>query len=361
MDFVTDNNPTDLYFVLLKSDLPDYVKEASVLTPKDTQGLSPLAFADIQREELPLHTKAATYLSAAYFLANQDKYTNPAIAQRLEKAAEAYGITEDVENLIKESSKKASVEQGPVFATTLDGEKVAGYEGESFGLYNVETPEDLIMSADTLLQDYRHNFVGSSVFKSASKNMCKLAAACGLLDILPQEIIQSGEERLPDFEKAASVATTRTLHVQVPAETQELYHSIIKAARQDYEESGYDPETVEKWASVWELLDQQVGITSYDSAVVSPYQALFSGAPVSEVEKLANTTVIIKDVMIPLNRVAAVDQTAIEYTFNKEAAALINDAVGCAKNGEAFAASTKLASLESTDANSFLLFVANQE
>jgi hypothetical protein len=82
---------------------PDFVKQAS---REDLYGpdvdLPPQAYADPGRKRFPVHSKAATWLSTAFFLKNAeavDSKLRPWVAGTLDKMAAYYGIKPDVERL----------------------------------------------------------------------------------------------------------------------------------------------------------------------------------------------------------------------------------------------------------------------
>ncbi len=103
-DQTADLNLVELSRYTKLYDPPAYVKTADLQDTCRPAGLPLNVYADIrQPPQLPCHTKAATYVSWAYFL-NHRSEINPKvvekIAQRLESFAASHGILPTVERLL---------------------------------------------------------------------------------------------------------------------------------------------------------------------------------------------------------------------------------------------------------------------
>lgn len=111
MDYCDDRNLQHLYVVEKLYGLPGFVKEAG---NEDTAALKDLpsdTFADPASRKYPCHTKAATWLAAAYFLDSKPLYSKEmaaAVQGRIEKFASYWGIKGLVDGLTKSWAKLAS-------------------------------------------------------------------------------------------------------------------------------------------------------------------------------------------------------------------------------------------------------------
>ena len=114
LDQTGDLSGQDTYRIMRKFSPPQFVKEAS---QSDLYGpdedLPPRAYADPGRKRFPVHTKAATWLSTAFFLKNSehiDAKVRPWIEGTLDKMSSFYGIKSYVDKLKEEWQKDASFE-----------------------------------------------------------------------------------------------------------------------------------------------------------------------------------------------------------------------------------------------------------
>ncbi len=103
-DFLDDKNLQKLNSITNISEIPEFVKEG-IDRAINIEGVHNMFFADPVNRKFPCHTKTATWLSAVYFFNNdtlQNEYKD-LITNRIEKAAERFGIKEEVGQLKEES------------------------------------------------------------------------------------------------------------------------------------------------------------------------------------------------------------------------------------------------------------------
>jgi len=94
-DHVDDVNHQKLYSIDKLVGTPQFVKEAVLDDPKKVGELPASTFADAVRRKFPCHTKAATWLSNAYFNQCRDSYAGKeaeTVKARLHKFANHFGI-----------------------------------------------------------------------------------------------------------------------------------------------------------------------------------------------------------------------------------------------------------------------------
>ena len=90
--------------------LPEYVKQASETETLAPEGLLPGSYADSLNRQFPVHTKAATYTSALYFINNVLQFPadrGKLISARLGKAAREHGILSDLSKLVQREQELA--------------------------------------------------------------------------------------------------------------------------------------------------------------------------------------------------------------------------------------------------------------
>lgn len=95
LDQVRDTNKAGLYQINMDWVLPDFVKTAAESTTETVQDLPLTAFAWPESRLFPVHTRADTWLSTAYFnkfAADIPEVHRPGIAKALATAAEFWGV-----------------------------------------------------------------------------------------------------------------------------------------------------------------------------------------------------------------------------------------------------------------------------
>jgi hypothetical protein len=113
LDPIQDKNLTVFHRLVNLYEIPDFVKSASIKTidEEETKSLPAAAFADPAYRQFPCHTKAATYLSYAYFVNGANRLTklaNDSIGTRLQSFIDHWGIRWECDNLKKEMDKQAN-------------------------------------------------------------------------------------------------------------------------------------------------------------------------------------------------------------------------------------------------------------
>lgn len=127
-DQTTDLSGRQTYRLCQLIGPPDFVKTASGTDLLGEGELPPHVFADPTRRLYPCHTKAATWLSAAFFFDQREDYP-PKTAQRVEEAllklAEYHGLGFSVKELAQKLAK---------FKTVPTEEALQSLDDDSFGL-----------------------------------------------------------------------------------------------------------------------------------------------------------------------------------------------------------------------------------
>lgn len=305
MDIISDQNPTALYEVGIRAGdkLPQYVKEASVLQPEDVVDLKDFAFADQANRLHPIHTKAATYLSAVY-LAAAGLDNTPAFTAA-KKAASAHGISEDVDyalTLIPKAEKSAS-EDKPLYALEFD------ILDDHIQAFPLNTEVQVYKSACDIDSLLNKGMSDVEWLTSATMNLVKRAKELRMSTAeLPARIWRLGEERNVDFAKAADAVCTRSF---AGVSDVSQYEEAVKSAA---EGSISVDEALRKWAD----LDMINGL-GYRN-MLTPKEAFHSGYSMEATVKFANENVHISGVLVPMVAVKklAAENIHIKRAFRKE-------------------------------------------
>lgn len=309
MDFIKDQNPTALYEVGIKSGdkLPEYVKEASVLQEEDVKNLAPTAFADSVNRLFPVHTKAATYMSAVY-LAGQGLHGSH-VYNRVKQAAEYFDIQADIDyaiSLLPSTTEKKASAKPAEYAITFQMDE------DNWTAYPINTELELQKAALDIARDWKDDHIPTDWFYTGARNIVKKANALGISrDLLPASVWNMGEERLVDFEHAAHEAIYRA------SDNENKNNEYIKTVKEAADGKISVEEAIDKWM----YLDAQNNFNHH--LYGAPHQAFYSGPKVSDIEKFAADHVVIEDVMVPMESILELmsnEGKTIKRAFNKEAA-----------------------------------------
>lgn len=108
LDQTTDFSFRELHAFLSGVEIPEYVKNAEMLTKEAADTLPDSAFADQYHRAFPIKSAEDTYLSNVHFVQKRAELTNlwgenyvNDVATRLIKAAELFNIYGDLQSIIK--------------------------------------------------------------------------------------------------------------------------------------------------------------------------------------------------------------------------------------------------------------------
>ena len=313
MDFVSDFNPTGLYRTFSAVAAPSFVEDADVLTPEYVSTLHKTAFADPSKREFPCHTKAASWLSAAYFFGSG--LTNPPVEENIKSACKIHGV--DIEEIVAQKElilKEAS--ETPEFKThalevDFEGEDGRGVER----YYSIKIASQVEDSARNLLNDFDAGKLPEDWFVRASREIVKAASVTGLpKERLHARIKAAGVDRVFDLDTALRMAETRAW-AGVPFEGVELYKAAALGASED-------PGNEDRWMTIWGDLDR-TNLVKYSRTVLEPHRAFYAGPETAQIEKMAREVVVLEDVIIPKAVVTKPSEDSIRQRFNKQAAEVL--------------------------------------
>lgn len=341
MDFIKDQNPTALYEVGIKAGeaLPEYVKQASVLQEDDVASLHDCAFADQVNRLHPIHTKAATYMSAVY-LAGAGKLESKEF-QAVKEAAALFDIEKDIEEaiaLLPQTEKSAHELATEKYALSFQIE-----EEDTWKAYPINNSVEVVKAATEAVRDWNDGHIPTDWFFHACQNIVKAAHALNIdANDLPDRVWRLGEERVVDFENVGyAIGERKSAGLGDVSE----YEVALKQAAEG-------KISVEQAIDTWMGLDAANNVSH--KRVTSPQEAFYSGAKVAYLKELSEKNVFIADVMVPaaeLTKLASNDYKVIKMAFRKEAAEKI---IGILSEADAAQTTAKLASLESNQQKQLL-------
>lgn len=348
-DYISDRNPTPLFWLFEQEKVPDYVKTAGVYDEDSLEGLSDASFAAPLTRSFPVHTKAATYLSAAYY--HGKKMNFPEVEARIKAAAEAHGVKEDVEHVANIFSTPTVKQASAVkYAFEIDlgnGEGVRRF-------YPMNNESELLNSMVQASDDYHEGRLPLELYHKSAREFMKEAKHYELdPGMIPGIVTEMGTPRTPDFEHALVCINLRKTAANLSDEEHEIYKEVIKSAQHEFETSEAPFETRDadmiKWAELILDLDRQNGIEKYDGYhLVNPYSTLFSGETYESIEKAGSQMLFVDDLMIPVQAVQAIPASEIQHRFSKNASEEIRNIQKTASE-DVYEANRKLSLLEDVD------------
>ncbi len=179
LDQVRDVNYTGLHRIQQLVDLPDFVKKADWVSPDDAAQLPRGAFADPGGRSFPIHNRAQTFLSYAYFLHGANGLNKESAAKvygRLKAAARDWGIETTCARLEDQHAK-----QSEFCMSRLPDDQfalVADYDGKRFRRFPLLNAS-CVKSAAEHLSAYKANYP-LAWRKSMARKILGKAAAMGV-------------------------------------------------------------------------------------------------------------------------------------------------------------------------------------
>jgi len=226
LDQTTDFSNKELYSSFKGVELPNYVKQAEATTKEATANLPTESFADRYHRAFPVNSASDTYVSQAFYMAKKAELKKlwganyvEEVGTRLTKAAELFGITEDVEQFNRTTTEKAAVDYTEQFIASFQ------LGDSSYDLFPYKTAMDLTKAAE----DFSNN-IKSYPFNwrtTIAANFVKKAEEFGI-DHLPDLLCKYGGLFFPDT-RLFQAELERRMH-KLGEKAQEKYASCIKNA-----------------------------------------------------------------------------------------------------------------------------------
>ena len=280
-DQSTDYSHRELYNMFMDVDIPEYVKKAEVDDAIELRSLPKTAFADPNRQIYPINTPARVFVSNAYFLDKKADierlYGNDYVCQlqnSIDKAAEVFGISEDLTDYSKENNEKRAADYEPhcMMQFHVDG------MSEPVELYPVKTAFDLGVAADSFARNIR-KFPFDVRIKTA-ETMAKTAELLHV-DELPDIVMKYAGMFYPDLGNLEAEIWRRSTKLQKEAH-KKIYASMAKDLS-----NMTDVREVMKVAEVMHSIENMEGLfekTAVAAILGDPVDKLFKFS----VEKIAS-------------------------------------------------------------------------
>lgn len=294
MDILQDNTRAVLLSIGDNCDVPDYVMKSDVVEKSASYDFRDTLFADDIHRRFPLDSKASTWLSAAYFaktaeLDYDDKSTRDYVWGNIKRAADIYGISDDVEKVYSDiASPKQEKSAADVESNWGD-----------FGLriYPMFDAEGVKQASDyferncyRLLPATRHKVAKNIVRKAAEYSVpygekVRMEAELGIPDrsFLVENMLDR-VRRFDDPVKQAAVA--------------KLTEGVLEASTEEISEN------IEKIAHTIEDFDRELGLDlKYNREVLPPSHFCFD-ISVKEAEDQINDSVEIDGHVFSVSKLA---------------------------------------------------------
>lgn len=192
IDQQTDYSSKELYTYLSGVDIPDFVKEAELASVKIAEDV----YADKQGRHFPLNTKSNIYISNA-FLQNKKaglielrgKLYVSRVEDEIEKAAKAFGISEELESYNKTAEARSNIEPEDLSIHAKLGENTVT-------LFTIKTAAQLNNAADEFVSDMGNYPYGWR--RSIAEQFVKSAEALGVEE-LPDIILKYAGQYFPNI------------------------------------------------------------------------------------------------------------------------------------------------------------------
>jgi hypothetical protein len=220
IDQSSDYSHKELYQYLSGVNLPQYVKEASL--DDVSRQMTKTACADKQYDLFPVHTKAAAYVSNAFFVnkvdslreLRGDNYINK-VAYALGDAAILWGIQDDIKAYNKVALSRLEGEYEDRSVTFKIAE-------DDLELFSIKTASDVTREANNFVSNI--NKYPFEWRRNIASKFVKVAEALGL-DELPDLVLKYAGQYYPDAVGVKAELARRM--TKLSADNKTRYQSLI--------------------------------------------------------------------------------------------------------------------------------------
>lgn len=329
-DYVIDQNPGLFAHLADKGLVPEYVMQSDRVTREEVDPLSVVAFADPYNRRFPCHTKAACWQAAAYFAGNN--MCKEYVKENIVKMAAAHDISDDVDAVFeafREELTKAAAsqpkEEAPIrkYAMTINFEGFQGRGVEEF--YPVNSYSEVITASEDATTDFRSARLPIMAMRKVAYNIVDAATAFSVpVSELTPETRNMGIKRLPDpFAASDLIGIRKNAGVDVT-----LYKSILAELEESITKTASVDDAImlaDDVAARIVQMDTRNGI-KYNSLMPNPYDIIFTGPTLEELNKAAAQLVVIEGVRVPVSDFLNLSDSTIEKTFSSKIGEVIKGA-----------------------------------
>lgn len=358
-DYVEANNPAIFSYLNEQGLIPEYVMKSACVTSEETDGLNSVAFADQYNRAYPCHTKSACWQSAAWYAGNHEDA--PHVKANIEKMAAFHGIEKDVQAVFNcfesEFNKVAHTEivEEPQYALSLDfgGDFGRGVQNH----YPINSYNEVIRSGEAAAEDYVGSMLPMPIMRKVASSLMKAANEYQVpAEEMPAVVCRFGIQRLPDpYAAQVLVGIRKQANVAIDPYIElisTLQDAMTKIASHEDAIALADVAAAEMFD-----LDYDNGIR-YSNRMPNPYDIIFTGPTLSDMEKFAANTVDILNVPVPVADFLNLSDEKIDAVFSQKLGAVIKEAksrVSGSPDMEKTAAAEELISTLPPEATKILL------
>lgn len=328
MDQVTDNSHKTVTFAKSASFAPDYIKNASEESLTTVpEGLSAISFADRVNRALPLHTKEACYMSTVYAL-NAGTF-NGVIKERLEKAARAYGITGELEEVKKAFETK--IEEVHVPSVLQHALYVKSASGQLQGVYPLrsDSPEEIRATMDKVEGEFLDGTLPLPLFKNAAVRLVGMAKAAGCEDAAQKGLYKTiATPRLPEFDKmAVQLKINAPFYPEgVAEELSSSWEALQKEASEGSCSKDFGKRLMAFCDTCMEV-DIATGTAIKCAGYQDPYSCIFTGYSSEELHKMASSVFEVYGQCVPMDALTDDALEALQPFLSAKQASDLSNAV----------------------------------
>lgn len=248
-------------------ELPEFVKEASVVDEKELNGMPRSSYGDTVHRKFPLGSKKDTFLSALYFRKHASEYSDEEYAGTVKKniddALKLWGIPH-------EFSMKS--EPMPKTAGLTDVVNIRGMDGENIDEWRLNSPRDFEKAAIQLFEN--KNMFSFEQRKDIARQLINS-------DLKKEASLRDDVDTYLDKAAGFGMCTKLQL-IDTVRDRARLYKTAdtrFMSALADYAESlenvDLDHTHLNKTAGILDFLDKQTGVAKKYPGLPSPEESLF--------------------------------------------------------------------------------------
>lgn len=254
LDQTTDYSYQETHSFLHGTALPDFVKQAEIITKEAISNLPAESFADRYHRAFPIDSAPSVYISNAFFVNKKAELEDlwgrnfiTEVEERIKKASEIFGIEADLERYNQDLFTKSAADYDEQFVASFD---IAGKE---YQLFPFKTAEDLTKSASQFNNNIKNYPFGWR--KTIAENFVKKAEEFGVEE-LPDLICKYAGLYYPDT-RLFKTELERRMNKLSSEEAKTRYRTCIEKAasvtsRDDYFGLCSDAYSIEKSAGAYD-------------------------------------------------------------------------------------------------------------
>ena len=284
MDVITDTAYRILYKVAtaLGDDLPDYVRSHEPPDKEAAAAMPDSDFADDFRRLYPLDSKAATWLSAAYFL-NSDTMPygdaeKEAVWSVIKSAAAEYGISDDIDKLsqafVESVVEKNAADSDSNWAWVVRDKVTGDVVSRRYPIFDargVKLASDYFTANRAKYPAAVRKHIASNIMRKSSEHGAQVSAA----------VMNEAGYGIPSRAGVMSAVLERA-KLAGDADTAAVFanaNEVVAAV-----DSSELPAVIDKLAEVFDVFDRAAGLCrGYGKSIMFPADEIYSG----DVEKAA--------------------------------------------------------------------------